>query len=400
MEKGSLDEAVAEFEQAIQIKSDVALIHYNLGNTLMALCEFDRAMDSFERAIQLKPDFAESLNNQGCALQAKCRFDEAIVHHQQAIQIKPDLANAHHNLGMAFLKLGDFKRGWAEYEWRWKSLELPQAPQFSQPRWDGTPLNGRTILLFAEQGFGDTIQFIRYAPLVAQLGGRVILQCPPELSRLLQDVPGIEQIITRSDSLPAFDLHYPLMSLPLAFGTELDSIPLQIPYLTPDPALTKQWQARIARAPQGFKVGLAWAGSPKLKGDRLRSINLQQLSPLFEIPGVDLLSLQKREPAKQPSSAALKLIDWTQDLRDFADTAALIANLDLVIAVDTAVVHLAGALGKPVWVLLPFAADWRWMLNRTDSPWYPTMRLFRQTENGDWSGPVKSVADSLRAGLP
>lgn len=400
METGKLDPAVTEFERAIQLKPNNPQIHYNLGNTFMAQCKYDHATASFERAIQLNPDFAEAQNNFGCALQTNREINQAIVHHQRAIELKPELADAHHNLGMAFLKLGELRQGWQEYEWRWKVPGLPQHPQFSRPRWDGTPLNGRTILLFAEQGIGDSIQFIRYVPLVARQGGRVILQCRPELSRLLQNIPGIQQIVAPNDPLPDFDLHFPLMSLPLAFATDIHSIPADVPYLTPDPVLVAQWKSRLDSAPGKFKVGLAWAGSPNFKSDQLRSMELQQLSPLFDIPNVTFLSLQKGDASKQPIPPNLKLIDWTSDLHDFADTAALIANLDLVIAVDTAVAHLAGALAKPVWLMLPFSNDWRWMLNRSDSPWYPTMRLFRQTKHADWSEPVQAAADALRIALP
>jgi tetratricopeptide (TPR) repeat protein len=397
-EIGRPDEAIPIFERAIQLDSGIAQIHYNLGNALMARNQFDRAAAAFQQAIRLKPDFAQGLNNLGCALQAKGEIKDAIAYHQRAIALKPDLADAHYNLGMAFLKLGDFQQGWPLHEWRWKATSLPNLPPLSRPQWDGASLNGRTILLYAEQGRGDAIQFIRYAPLVARQGGRVILQCRTELSRLLQTVPGIARIVSPEDPLPEFDLQIPLMSLPLAFNTDIQSIPADVPYLTTDPLLTAQWKNRIDALPGRFKVGLAWAGSPNFKTDQLRSMALQQLSPLFGIPGVDFLSLQKWD-ARQSGERNLNLIDWTSDLHDFADTAALIAQLNLVISVDTAVAHLAGALAKPVWLLLPYSPDWRWMLDRTNSPWYPTMRLFRQTKHADWSDPANAAAEALKVAL-
>ena len=270
-------------------------------------------------------------------------------------------------------------------------------PEFAQPPWDGSELNGKTVLLHAEQGLGDSIQFVRYVPMVRDRGGKVVLQCQPALSRLFTGLPGIDRVIKNGDPIPRFDAHCPLLSLPRAFGTTLDSIPASVPYLTADPAAALDWAKRLADRP-GKKVGIVWAGRAGYVGDRTRSLSLTTLAPLACASGITWYSLQKGYAAAQISDApqGMELIDRTAELNDFADTAALIANLDLVISVDTAVAHLAGAMGKSVWTLLPYAPDWRWLLNRDDSPWYPTMRLFRQQRPGDWGEVIQRIAESLR----
>ncbi|HEY7091041.1 MAG TPA: glycosyltransferase family 9 protein, partial [Tepidisphaeraceae bacterium] len=285
--------------------------------------------------------------------------------------------------------------------WRWRASGLTKPRSFSRPQWTGSPIRrGETMLLHAEQGFGDTIHFIRFTRLVAERGAKVILECPPELSRLMEGSAaelGITQVVRLSQPpipLPPFDIHCPVMSLPMGFRTDLGSIPSSS-YLKADSKLVNLWSTRLGK-PSGTRVGLAWAGRPSHRNDQNRSIDLNLLaSHLSNIPGVTYFSLQKGAATNLPGSA-MPMIDHTSELSDFADTAALIANLDLVITVDTAVAHLAGALGKPVWVLLPFVPDWRWMLNRDDSPWYPTMRLFRQQSIGDWTVPLESVSEQLR----
>jgi hypothetical protein len=252
-------------------------------------------------------------------------------------------------------------------------------------------------LLHAEQGYGDTVQFIRYLPQVADRGGRIIIECQAALQRLIQTMAGECSVVPAGQPLPTFDVHCPLMSLPRHFETTLQNIPRQIPYLHADTAMVGKWLEKLAQDSSSLKVGLAWAGSKTNENDRSRSMPLSSFAALAQAPDVQFYSLQKGEPAAQANDppAGLKLIDWTSEIVDFADTAALIANLDLVISVDTAVVHLAGAMGKPVWTLLPFAPDWRWMLERDDSPWYPTMRLFRQPSIGDWDSVVRTVAQAL-----
>jgi hypothetical protein len=314
---------------------------------------------------------------------------------EKAITLRADYALAHWNLGLILLSLGDFQRGWAEYEWRWRRPEYARHDHFKRPRWDGTQLGRRRILLHTEQGFGDVIQFIRFVPKVVERGGKVILACHSELRRLLSKIEGVQQWIDPGETLPEFDVHCPLMSLPKVFGTTVQTVPGQAPYLAAGAELAERWRERVEGLP-GRKVGLAWAGRPGHGNDRNRSIRLNQLEKLGIVAGVSFVSLQKGEAARQ-QTPGLTITDWTADLNDFADTAALIANLDLVIAVDTAVAHLAGALGKPVWVLLPFVPDWRWMLDREDSPWYPTMRLFRQPAIGDWETPISRIVEALKS---
>ena len=276
-----------------------------------------------------------------------------------------------------------------------KGAPLPQT-SFVQPRWKGEDLNGRTVLLYAEQGFGDTIQFIRYAPLVKQRGGRVMFVCMPEVAPLLVNFAGVDEMVPQG-TLPPFHLHCPLLSLPMIFNTRVETIPASVPYLKADPRLSEQWSMKLQSRPGRLKVGLAWAGRPTHADDARRSMRLAQLAPLAQVKGVTFFSLQKGEAAAESARApaGMDLIDCAADLHDFADTAALVSQLDLVVAVDTAVAHLAGAMGKPVWVLLPFKPDWRWLLDRNDTPWYPTMRLFRQGGKREWDGVTEEVAKVL-----
>ncbi|HEX4124338.1 MAG TPA: glycosyltransferase family 9 protein, partial [Tepidisphaeraceae bacterium] len=264
-------------------------------------------------------------------------------------------------------------------------------------QWQGEDIRGRTIVLRSEQGFGDMIQFVRYAPLVAARGAKVILESNPELFRLLARVPGVEQVVRHGDPLPPFDLHCPMMSLPHAFGTDLQSIPHEVPYLSADPELSARWGEAVADGAGKIKVGLAWGGNPKHSNERNRSMGLLELLGLSAIPGVQFYSLQKGPAAARLGEVAGRwsIADHTDRLTDFADTAALVSHLDLVITVDTSVAHLAGAMGKPVWLMLPFVAEWRWMVAREDSPWYPTMRLFRQGAPGEWADVVERVAGEL-----
>jgi hypothetical protein len=294
---------------------------------------------------------------------------------------------------------GDFQRGWAEYQWRWKTKQAPQRG-FSQPLWDGQPLEGRTILLHAEQGLGDTIQFVRYAALVKRLGGTVVLECPKPLLPLLATFAGIDQLVGQGDELPAFATHAPLLSLPGILQTSLDTIPAAVPYLFAAPALKEHWREKL-RAVHGYKIGINWQGQPGQGQWLARSIPLQQLATLAEIPGVRLVSLQKGAGREQLAEASgrFPLVDLGDEVDQaggaFMDTAAIVMNLDLVITSDTALPHLAGSLGAAVWVALPLVPDWRWLLDRGDSPWYPTMRLFRQDQRGDWQGVFRRIKVAL-----
>jgi hypothetical protein len=300
---------------------------------------------------------------------------------------------------LALLLKGDFERGLPAHEVRWKTSRIALDGGLPQPLWDGSDLADRRILLRLEQGFGDMIQFIRYAPMVADRGGRVIVQCPPVLRRLLEDQCGIEQIVTDQEPLPAFDVHYPLLSLAGLFHTRLGNVPNEVPYLLPTSELVDKWGAKLNDQPPGFRVGLVWAGNPDHNNDHNRSLSLDVMSRFARVPGARFFSLQKGEPARQAKSppAGMELVDWTDQIADFADTAALISHFDVVIACDTAVAHLAGAMGRPVLLLLPFAPDWRWMLGRPDSPWYPTMRLFRQHRPRDWDSAMEEATHALTA---
>ena len=401
-DKGLLDEAVAAYGAAIQIRPDSAEAHNNLGSALRQKGQLDEAVAAYREAIRLKPDYADAYGNLGGALAVNGQADDAIAACERAIQLKPDLAEAHFTRSVMRLLKGDFAQGWAEYEWRWRRKDAPPPRwNFPQPIWRGPDPSGRTILVHAEQGFGDMLQFVRYAPLLAGRGAKVIVECHPQLKSLLQGMKGVERVLAAPEPLPPFDLHAPLLSLPPAFGTTLETIPAEVPYLRADPDLVEAWRARLA-ADGGpstmLRVGLAWAGRSTYKADRDRSVSLSALAPLAEVKGVRFHSLQKGEPARQARTPppGMNLVDLTDELKDFADTAALIANLDLVVSVDTAVVHLAGAMARPVWTLIPSVPDWRWLLDREDSPWYPTMRLFRQTARGDWGGVVNRVAHELR----
>jgi tetratricopeptide (TPR) repeat protein len=433
---GRLDEAIAAFGRAVWIDPNSAEAYNNLGNALTDRGQYDRAIAAYRQAIALRPDYREALRNMGSSLRAAGRFDEALAALRKVTQEEPNDADAHNRLGVVLgeagkidqavaagrkavamrgatrlmrwhlavnlLKAGKLREGFAEYEARWGASEDHNQPrQFGVMQWAGHDLAGRRILLYAEQGIGDTIQFARYVPLVANRGGRIVLECQGPLARLLRPLKGVEQIILPNEpadrEIGAIDTHCPLMTLPMVFGTTLDTIPNQVPYLHADAALVRHWRQRVGKLDGKLKIGLNWAGNPDQKGDRHRSTTLSKFAPLAAMGDAVFVSLHKGTAGGQATKPprGLKLVDWTDELSDFAETAALIENLDLVITTDTSVPHLAGAMGKPVWVLLPFAADWRWMMEREDSPWYPTMRLFRQKKPGDWAEVVRRVAQSL-----
>jgi tetratricopeptide (TPR) repeat protein len=431
-DKGRLDEAIACFRGVIALNPNLAVAHYNLGNTLKENHQLDEAIAAYRQALLLNPNFPEAHNNLGYALRDKGELDEAIASCRCAIALRPDLygahnnlgialkakgrldqaeaefereigfrpemAEAHHNLSFVLLLRGEFERGWDEYEWRWKCRDLPApARNFTQPRWDGSPLESRSILIRAEQGFGDTIQFVRYLPMVAERGGKIILECQGELHRLFRTLPVDCQITAPGDSLPPFDFHFPLPSLPQMFKTDLSNIPKNVPYLASELALVDQWSKKLGPKDGRLRVGLAWAGNPKFRGDRWRSMKLEQLRPLTGDRGVRFYSLQKGRAGEQVKNppAGLQLIDLGPELSDFADTAAVMSLMDLIITTDTSIPHLAGALARPVWVMLQFVPDFRWLLDRQDCPWYPTMRLFRQPAVGDWDSVVGHVVNAL-----
>jgi hypothetical protein len=350
--------------------------------------------------VRLKPNHADHHLNLGNTLAARGQPHEALASFERAVQLKPDFAEAHTCCGATLLRLGNFERGWGEYEWRWKTKTFSHRP-FQQPLWDGSALNGRKILLHAEQGMGDILQFVRYAAHVRERGGSVVFECPGSLLPLLASCPGIDQLVKQGGDLPQFDVHASLLSLPYILHTTEATIPARIPYLFAEATLVDQWQRELSSC-RGCKVGIAWQGNPKFPDDRSRSIPLAAFEPLGRIPGVHLFSLQKGFGAEQLDTIAdrFTVTDLGRRLDEtsgpFMDTAAVMANLDLVITADTVIMHLAGALGVPVWVALSFAPHWIWLLGRNDSPWYPTARLFCQTSAGNWDDVFARLADKLR----
>ena len=399
------EEALASYDRALTLRPDYAEAHSNRGNALQELKRFEEALASYDRALALRGDLAEAYSNRGNALKELARFDEALASYEAALAVRPDFADAHFNEAMCRLLIGDLHRGWQKSEWRWETEQIRNGKRsFSQPLWLGSDdIAGKTILLHAEQGLGDTIQFGRYAPLVAARGAHVILEVQGPLRDLMGTLSGSVRIVSAGDLLPDFDLHCPLLSLPLAFATQLETIPSATPYLCAHEGKTRAWRERLGRHHKP-RIGLAWAGNPRkeLPGanriDGQRSIAVDRLAPLFQVTACEFFSLQKGDDAvRQLRDSALRqqVIDCTDDLHDFSDTAALIENLDLVISVDTSVAHLAGALGKPFWLLNRYNTCWRWLLDREDSPWYPTARLFRQDATREWDPVIERVAAAL-----
>lgn len=398
-EKGLRYEAIAAFRQAVLLNPDLTEAHNNLGNTLLETGRFDEAVGAIREAIRFKPDLVDAHNNLSIALREMGSLDEAIASCREALNLNPDYAEAHDVLSSILLLKGDLAQGWVEYEWRWRLKDFPSPRgKFSQPRWDGAALNGGTIFLHPEGGFGDVIQFVRYLPMVVDRGGTVVLECQKQMHPLLE-TPGIVKLISADEPLPTFDVHCPLMSLPLVFGTRIDTIPATVPYLKANPSLIESWNARLGPRDGKLRVGLAWAGGVRFKLDRTRSLTLERLAPFGRVGDVRFFSLQKGPPGEQAKTppAGLQLIDLGPDLKNFSDTAAVMSSMDLIISTDTSVAHLAGAMGLPIWVMLQFMPDWRWLLDREDSPWYPTMRLFRQKAWGDWPEVIERVAQALNA---
>jgi Flp pilus assembly protein TadD len=394
---GRSAEAVAALRKAVTQSPGFAEAVFNLANALKANEQLDEAIATYRRVLVLEPRFAVAANELGMALELRGRPKEAITEYRRAIALDPNLAQAHFRLAMQLLLLGEMETGWKEYEWRFKLTGPSGYWQPPDPQWDGSDLTGRSILLHNEQGFGDTFQFIRYATMVARRGGKVLMVCAPEQLRLLQGMKAISQCFIPGEPLPKFEVQCPLMSLPFVFGTTLQTIPHDVPYLRAEAADVEKWQSKFNIATGRKKVGLVWAGRPSHPNDAKRSIPFATLAALREVANVTFFSLQKGDAANDARSpgSPLRMMDLTDEMTDFSETAACIENLDLVISVDTSIVHLAGAMGKPVWTLLPYLPEWRWMLDRDNSPWYPTMRLFRQQSPGDWSGVISRVAQTL-----
>ncbi|MBW7969429.1 tetratricopeptide repeat protein [Bradyrhizobium sp. BR 10289] len=406
-EAGRFEEAQVDYERSIALDSSLAETHNNLGALHSRLDRMEQALASIDRALELRPDFASALSNKAVALSRLQLLDEAFAAFHRSLALDPNDARTIWNLALLQLLTGDFARGWSGREARWNVSSLGHADRgFSQPLWRGDqPIEGKTILLHADEGLGDAIQFARYVPMVAALGARVILEVHSPIRQILAGITGVANCIGRpSANLPAFDLHCPLGALPLAFGTRLDTIPFAERYLAAPPAAcVKAWQDRLddrledQLGPRNrLRVGLVWSGNPDHKNDHNRSMALRTLAPLLDCD-VQFVSLQKgvRDQDRAFLGERPDIIDLTDQIKDFTDTAALVSCLDLVISVDTSVVHLAGALGAPVWTMLPFTPDWRWLLNRNDSAWYSSMRLFRQPSSGDWASVVDSVRHEL-----
>jgi tetratricopeptide (TPR) repeat protein len=398
--QGQLDEAEAHYRALLGLRPEHADGHNALGILLARQGRQEEALAHFAAVLRIDPGQARAHNNLGAGLCELGRPAEALAHFERAVELWPDYAEAHKSLGMLWLLQGDFARGWAEYEWRWRCQDFrPRAGP--QPLWDGGPLGGKTVLLQAEQGIGDTIQFVRYAPLVKQRGGRVLLEGSRSLLPLLRTCPGVDACVPAGEAAPDFAVHLPLLSLPRVLGTTPATVPARVPYLAAEPDLVQRWRRELSCL-GGLKVGLVWQGSPKNAADRRRSIPLGQFEPLARVEGVRLVSLQKGPGAEQLADVTgrFAVADYGSrlDVRTgaFQETAAALTNLDLLVSCDTAAAHLAGALAVPVWLALSFAADWRWLLGREDSAWYPTMRLFRQERLGEWGPVFARMAEALR----
>ena len=399
--QGDYTGAEQQYRKALQSAPDSASVLNNLGNTLRSQGKLDEAVAVLRRSLELKPHYSEAYNNLGIALMNQGLPNEAIAHYNQALYFVPDYPEPHLNRSLAWLSLADFDNGWVEYEWRWRGKHFG-ARSYKQPRWDGGDLKGRSIFLYAEQGLGDTLQFIRYAKLVKQRGARVVAQVQSTLLPILASFDGVDEWIASDKPSPEkFDVHAPLLSLPGMFKTNADTIPATVPYLSPASELVEEWRERLKDV-EGFRIGIAWQGNPQYRGDRMRSPALKNFQSLAEIPRVRLVSLQVKHGLDQLTdterSFPVRVLEGLdENTGAFMDTAAVMKNLDLVIASDSAIVHLAGALGVPVWIPLPLAADWRWFRNREDSPWYPSARLFRQTKAGEWGDVFSRITAALKS---
>jgi Tfp pilus assembly protein PilF len=401
--KGRFNLAASHYEQVIALVPGCAQAHYDLGNVLGDLGslvgdrrKLDEAAACYERAIAIQPEYADAHTNLIVTRMDQGRLEDALVCCHRALAVNPDSADAHMCAAHILLLTGDFANGWREYEWRWRVKEA-KAHGLMKPMWDGGPLDGRTILLHCEQGLGDSIQFIRYARLVKERGARVLLSCPVALERLFANVVGVDEIRREGDRLPEYDVHAPLLSLPGLFRTTLNTIPAGVPYLHPDPSRVHVWRDRLAGC-SVLRIGIAWRGNRKYENDRNRSLTAVHFAAMLDVPELAVVNIQKDatpaelETLRHIPGTFFNAVPFEHGLHD---TAALMVNLDLVVAVDTSLCHLGGALGVPVWTLIPIAPDWRWLLHRDDSPWYPAMRLYRQPSFGDW----KSLLDRVRAGI-
>jgi tetratricopeptide (TPR) repeat protein len=396
---GRHQEAVADFEAALAMSPANPAAHYNRGVSLFSLGRYADAVAAYDRALSIASEHVKALNNRGLALQALNRHHDALASYARALELRKDYADAHFHQALALLTIGEFRRGFEKYEWRWRRTGMPAHGRgYGRPLWLGEyPLQGRTILLHAEQGLGDTIQFARYVPLLARAGGKVVLEVQPELKALVGQIAGAAAVVARGEPLPAFDVHCPLGSLPLALKTEPATIPAEGPYLRADDVHIVKWRVRLEALGRP-RVAVAWSGNAQHMNDRNRSIPLSGLAPLWSVGSVHFVSVQRelRDGDAELLAREPHVTQIGTELDDFADTAAVAALLDLVITVDTSVAHLAGAMGRPVWILVPFSPDWRWTLSGETSRWYPTARLFRQPSLGDWTSVIERLRSELQ----
>ena len=394
------EEAARQFQRALALRPDFAEALNNLGGYFVDREMLDEAIARFEQALALRPDYPEALNNLGKALLQLDQTSEAMARFEQAIALRPDYPDALATLGACYLAQGDYERGWPRYEAR---MRLPGLEPLSElPRWTGQPLAGRTLLLVSEQGLGDTLHFVRYARRFKAMGARVVMAAPPVLGRLLASCADFDELYLLGSTVEfiSADFYLPLLSAPAALGTDATSIPCDVPYLSANPGLVERWRQELAPV-DGFRIGIVWQGSRRNDGDRFRSMALAHFAPLAKLPGVRLVSLQKGFGSEQVAQVDFPVLDFSDRLDEaagpFMDSAAVIRNLDLVVAADTSTAHLAGALGAPIFLAISYSPDWRWLLDRDDSPWYPTMRLFRQTKHKLWPEVFERIAAAVQA---
>jgi tetratricopeptide (TPR) repeat protein len=397
---GRPSEALASIDWALAFGvSEVAEAYNGRGMVLFDLHRPEEALTCFNSALAHRPDYTEAEINRGNMLVDLRRIDEALASCEAVLAREPENPDAHWNRGLIRLASGDFARGWPDYEWRAKKQEDNDVRRFAGVRWNGAEsVAGKTILLHAEQGFGDTIQYVRYVALLAESGANVVIEAPDSLKPLIAHLPGVSSVVNRSEPKPPFDLHCPLLSLPLAFNTTLQTIPADVPYLHAPAERVERWRGRLP-AKKALRIGVVWSGNPAHRNDRNRSIPLDRMVAALSDPRLAVVGLQRdlRDDDRRVLSERPHVVPLGPEFADFADTAAVVSLLDLVISVDTSVAHLAGAMGKPVWILLPFSGDWRWMFEGEKSPWYPTARLFRQSVLGDWDSALARVGGSLEA---
>jgi tetratricopeptide (TPR) repeat protein len=400
-ELARFDDALAAYNNALSVRSDLSHAWLGRGNVLFELKRYGDAFADYDRALAADSGFAAAWRGRGNVLCRLSRYDEALAAYDKALELKSDFADIRFDKACIRLLLGDYEQGWKEYESRWDTQQFAGLkPNFSQQLWLGDrPLANKTILLHAEQGLGDALLACRYVPMVAALGAKVVLEIQPSLAPLLQGLERVSAVVCEGEDLPDFDFQCPLMSLPLAFGTRLNTIPAKVPYVFADESIIDKWRSRLGQGE--FKIGVAWAGNPNYGKDRDRSVLLKNILPVFSVEGAKYFSLQKelRDGDAEILNSLPHVTHLGGELADFHETAAIIMSLDLIISSDTSLVNLAGALGRPVWVLLSRSPDWRWLLDRSESPWYPTARLFRQTQDGEWKAVIDDVCTQLKSAL-